>query len=218
MARPVVEAFESPRAAAEEAADAIAAVLRDTVLERGAATFIATGGHTPGPVYDELARADVPWEKVRVTLTDERWVDPHSPDSNERLVRDRLLVERAATATFVSLKTAHGAPGDAVEEVAGLLATLLPADVALIGMGEDGHVASLFPGGPVEAEGLAVGVPSGALQPRLSLTLQALTPRRLTVLLITGEAKRRVLEEGSGLPVHNLLSRTEAPVRVLWSA
>lgn len=218
MARPVVETFGSAREAAEEAADAIANALRDAVLERGAATFVATGGHTPGPVYDQLARADAPWDRVRVTLTDERWVDPHSSDSNERLVRDRLLVERGAAASFIPLKTAHGTPGEAVEEVSDLLDRVLPADVVLLGMGEDGHVASLFPGGPVEAPGLAVAAPEGAAQPRLSLTLQALEPRRLIVLLIAGQAKRRVLEEDAGLPVHSLLSRTEAPVRVLWSA
>ena len=179
--------------------------------------FIATGGRTPAPVYDQLARADLPWDKVSVTLSDERWVDPLSPDSNERLVREHLFVEHAAAATFIPLKTAHATPAEGVEEASALLAGILPADVVLLGMGEDGHVASLFPGGPVDAAGLAVGVGTGAPQPRLSLTLKALQPRRLTVLLISGQAKRRVLEDGDGLPVHTLLARTAAPVRVLWS-
>jgi 6-phosphogluconolactonase len=217
MGRPVVEAFDSPGAAAAEAAAAIADALREAVLARGAATFIATGGRTPGPVYDRLARADLPWDKVRVTLTDERWVDPDSADSNERLVRDRLFVERAQAASFVPLKAAFDTPGEAVGEAEALLERILPADVVLLGMGEDGHVASLFPGGPVEAGGLAVGVEAGPPQPRLSLTLQALEPRRLTVLLASGEAKRRVLEAQAGLPVHRLLARTKAPVRLLWS-
>jgi 6-phosphogluconolactonase len=209
MARPVVEAFDSPRAAAEEAADAIASALRDAVLERGVATFVASGGRTPEPVYDMLSRADLPWDKVRVTLTDERWVDAQS---NERMVRDRLFVEHAAAASFIPLKTAHETPTEAARDVEALLEPILPADIVLLGMGEDGHVASLFPGGPVEAEGLVVGVPG-----RLSLTLQALQPRRLTVLLISGLEKRRVLEEEAGLPVHLLLARTAAPVRILWS-
>lgn len=220
MARAVVEAFGSPREAAREAADAIAGVLRDAALARGTATFIATGGTTPGPVYDELARADLPWETITVTLTDERWVDPHSAESNERLVRDRLLVERAAGAGLAPLKSDHPTPGEAVEAATRRLGPLLPADAVLLGMGEDGHVASLFPGGPVEAEGLVVGIEAGRPappQPRLSLTLQALEPRGLTVVLISGAAKRRVLEAGEDLPVHRLLSRTTAPVRVLWS-
>jgi 6-phosphogluconolactonase len=212
MAKPVVEVFESPREAAQEAADAIAAVLREAVNERGEATFIASGGRTPEPVYDILARADLPWDKVRVSLTDERWVGPHSSQSNERMVRDRLFIERAEGATFVPLKTAHDTPREAVADVEGALGAILPADVVLLGMGEDGHVASLFPGGPVEAEGLVVGTPT-----RLSLTLQALQPRALTVLLISGDAKRQVLEGRLRLPVHILLERTNAPVRVLWS-
>lgn len=220
MARPVVEVFPSPREAAREAADAIAAALRDAVAERGRASFVATGGKTPEPAYDILARALLPWEQVSVTLTDERWVDPHSAQSNERMVRDRLLVAEAGAATFVSLKSGQATPQEAVEDAERRLEPLLPADVVLLGMGEDGHVASLFPGGPVEAEGLAVGVDPtepAPPQPRLSLTLQALQPRRLTVLLIFGEVKRRVLEEGAELPVHVLLGRTKAPVRVLWS-
>lgn len=215
MARPVVEAFDSPRGAAQEAADAIATELAEAIAEHGRATFIATGGRTPETTYDLLARAILPWEKVTVTLTDERWVDPHSPDSNERMVRDRLLTEHAAAATFVPLKSPHATPAEAVTEAKGHLKPILPADVTLLGMGEDGHIASLFPGGPLDAAGLAVAA-RGA-QPRLSLTLAALEPRRLTVLLITGEAKRRTLEERSGLPVHAFLARTKAPVRILWS-
>lgn len=212
----VIETFDSAREAAQEAADAIANALRDAVLGRGMATFIATGGKTPETTYDLLARADVPWDKVTVTLTDERWVDPHGPDSNERMVRDRLLTERAAAAAaFIPLKSSHATPLEAVAEAETRLKPILPADVVLLGMGEDGHVASLFPGGPVEAEDLVVAA-QGA-QPRLSLTIQALEPRRLTVLLISGEAKRRTLEDRSGLPVHTLLARTTAPVRVLWS-
>lgn len=215
MARPVVEVFDSARETAQEAAEAIANALRDAVLERGRATFIATGGKTPETTYDTLARADLPWDKVAVTLTDERWVDPHGPDSNERMVRDRLFTERAAAASFTPLKSDHATPLEAVAEAETRLKPILPADVVLLGMGEDGHIASLFPDGPVETEGLAVAA-QGA-QPRLSLTLDALEPRLLTVLLISGEAKRRTLEDRSGLPVHTRLARTKAPVRVLWS-
>jgi 6-phosphogluconolactonase len=214
MAR-VVEAFDSPREAATEAADAIATTLAEAIQQQDRATFIATGGRTPESAYDILARELLDWDKVTVTLTDERWVDPHSPQSNERLVRDRLLVERAAGARFVPLKAARATPNEAVVEVEARLRNILPADVTLLGMGEDGHIASLFPGGPVEAMGLAVAA-QGA-QPRLSLTLDALEPRRLRVVLVAGAAKRRVVEEGDGLPIHTFLTRTKAAVRILWS-
>lgn len=215
MARAVVEVFESPREAAQEAADAIATELTQAIAEHGRATFIATGGATPEAAYDILARAALPWDKVTVTLTDERWVDPRSADSNERMVRDRLLTGRAEEARFVPLKSAHAAPHQAIDEAEARLAPILPADVTLIGMGEDGHIASLFPGGRVETGGLVVA--AQAAQPRLSLTLQALEPRRLTVVLISGETKRRTLEEGTNLPIHAFLARTKAPVRILWS-
>lgn len=220
MARPVVEVFDSPRQAAQEAADAIAGALRDAIVERGRASFIATGGRTPEATYDILARSLLAWDKVAITLSDERWVDPHSSESNERLIRDRLLIEHGVQAFFLPLKSDHATPHEAVEEVERRIGPMLLADVVLLGMGEDGHVASLFPDGPVEAEGLAVGVDSAEpapAQPRMSLTLQALQPRRLTVVLISGAAKRSVIEDGEGLPIHLLLERTKAPVRVLWS-
>lgn len=217
MASHPIETFETPHAVAEEAARAIAEGLGEAIRERGSATFIAAGGRSPGPIYDLLARAELDWGKVAVTLTDERWVDPHGPDANARFVRERLCVERAADARFVSLKTDHATPPEAAAEVEGRLRAVLPADVALIGMGEDGHVASLFPGGPVDAQGLAVGVETGVPQPRISLTLEALQPRALAVLAISGAAKREVLEHGEGLPVHVLLGRLKTPVRVLWS-
>ncbi|HEX6860500.1 MAG TPA: 6-phosphogluconolactonase [Caulobacteraceae bacterium] len=220
MGRAVVEAFASPREAAREAADAIAAALHDAIAERGRAGFIATGGKTPEAAYDILARAILPWDKVIISLTDERWVDPHSAQSNERLIRDRLLVDKAAEACFLPLKTPAATPQEAVEAVERRIGPMLPADVVLLGMGEDGHVASLFPAGSASAEGLAVGVDAAEPappQPRLSLTLQALQPRRLTVVLISGELKRVMLEDGEGLPIHQLLARTKAPLRVLWA-
>lgn len=206
MTRPVIEAFDTPHAAEREAADAIADALREALREKARATFIVTGGRSPGPVYDLLARAGLPWERIAVTLSDERWVDPASPDSNERLVRERL-----GPPNFVPLKTGHPTPqGD---EAA--LAAILPADVVLLGMGEDGHVASLFPGGPEEGAGLTLPVPDRD-PPRLSLTPRALAANRLTVVLVSGQAKRRALEAG-GLPVHRLLDLASAPVRILWS-
>jgi len=214
MAR-VVELFDGPGQAAREAADAIAGALAEAIQQGGRATFIATGGRTPESLYDLLARELLDWDKVTVTLSDERWVDPHSAESNERMLRDRLLAERATVATFVPLKSPQATPGEAVAEAEARLKPILPADVTLLGMGEDGHIASLFPGGPVEADGLAVAA-QGA-QPRLSLTLAALEPRGLAVVLISGAAKRRVVEEGSGLPIHVFLARTKAPVRILWS-
>ena len=204
----MIETYATTDALADVAAHAVSAQLSEALRTHGRAGLVATGGRSPGPIYDRLADMPLAWNRVIVTLSDERCVPPDDPASNARLVRERLLQRNARRAHFLPLWP---------EPEAAALAAVQPCDVVMLGMGEDGHVASLFPGGPEEAHGLAVGIPAGAPQPRISLTLHALEPRRLTVLLISGEAKRRVLEEGSGLPVHALLARTAAPVRVLWS-
>jgi 6-phosphogluconolactonase len=168
------------------AAQDILAALRAGLAARGRATIAVPGGTTPGPVFDAVCQAPLEWSKVTVTLVDERMVDTDSPDSNERLVRERLLADRAAGAAFVPLE-------------AGPLAELdWPLDVALLGMGEDGHVASLFPGSPALEEGLRsqalfIDVPGGEgrapSQARRTLTLRTINAARRRILLVRGEAK-----------------------------
>src|SRR5579863_3670273 len=118
--------------------------LAEAVAARGRASLVATGGTTPGPLYDALSSQPAPWERVEVTLTDERWVDPAAPDSNENLVRRRLLVDRAAAAAFVPLKSSDAKAVDAEIAVdAALRGMPRPFDVLVLGMGEDGHICSL---------------------------------------------------------------------------
>ncbi len=215
---------------AETAADALAERLRARLGEAPRASLAVCGGTTPGPAFDRLGGRDLGWDRIDVTLTDERFVAPSSPDSNERLVRRRLLKGPAAAARFTPLWAEAPTPEAAAVEAEAQLAPLLPFDCILLGMGEDGHVASLFPGSPALAEGLdpesarlCVGVPSGVPappQPRISLTLRALLDAGLILILITGEAKRRTLEAvaaGADLPVAAVLGQTRTPVRVLWS-
>ncbi len=106
------------------------------------AVLVATGGRSPAPVYDILARSELDWSAVTVTLSDDRFVPETSPDSNARLVRQRLLVDKAAPARFVPLSfevpTVEEAAARAEDEVR----ALAPYDVMLLGMGEDGHIAS----------------------------------------------------------------------------
>jgi 6-phosphogluconolactonase len=229
----MIEVFDDAHSLAEAAAGAVVSALETGVRLNGTASLAATGGRSPGPVYDLMALAPLEWARVRVTLTDERWVDPGSPDSNERLVRERLLKHRAAEAVFHPLRGREPNPEAAAEHASALFHSWPPLDAVILGMGEDGHVASLFPGNPALGLGLdpaapaCIAVPAGDGRPppqaRLSLTIRGLTNAGLTVILTSGAAKRAVLERAlhggdpRELPVRAVLQSASA-VRILWTA
>jgi 6-phosphogluconolactonase len=216
----MIEIYSTGVALADAAADAIEAALQGALDARGRASLVATGGRSPGPVYDRLSRADLDWAHVAVTLSDERHVDAGSPNANARLLRERLFVGRAAAAQYLPL----------TDYAEGVLRKLLPFDAVMLGMGEDGHVASLIPGSPVMAHamdpdgaGLTAESPQGFGSPpvaRITLTLAALLQARAIFLLIAGEAKRQVIlraQAGGDLPVAAVLNQDRAPVRVFWT-
>lgn len=227
-----IEVFDDTRGWAETAAGAVVSALEAGLRLNGTASLAATGGRSPGPVYDLMALAPLDWARVRITLTDERWVDPASPDSNARLVRERLLTHRAAEAAFHPLHGGEPDPESAARHASALFHSWPPLDVVMLGMGEDGHVASLFPGSPALELGLdpaapaCIAVPAGVGRPppqaRLSLTIRGLITAGLVVILTSGAAKRRVLEralEGGDpreLPVRAVLQGAPA-VRMLWT-
>lgn len=224
----VVEIYETAEDAAGAAAVAIADWLAAGLAENDRASFVATGGRSPGPAYDLLATLGLPWNEVSVTLSDERWVPPTSADSNERLLRERLLTGEAAGAVLVPLWSDADTAADAADAAEALIEDMLPFDVVLLGMGDDGHFASLFPGSPVLAHGLdpdsgslVIAAPQGDPAPpqdRISLTLHALVQTYLIVVLISGEAKRRIVEDRDDLPIHALFRAAgDVPVRVIWS-
>lgn len=229
----MIEIFPDARTLAAAAASAVHDRLTYRLRLKGEATLVATGGRSPGLLYDMLSAAPLDWAKVRVTLSDERFVDADSPDSNERLVRERLLQGRAARARFTSLRGDAKTPEQAAAQASDALAGWGPFEVVLLGVGEDGHIASLFPGNPALADGLArtaapcIAVPPGEgrppEQPRLSLSLPRLASARLVIVLASGSKKRRVLEEAedggdpSRLPLRGLLQSAPS-VRILWTA
>jgi 6-phosphogluconolactonase len=215
----MLETYPSAHALADAAAAGAAARLREALRTHGRAGLVATGGRSPGSVYDRLRDADLDWTRVVVTLSDERCVPADAPDSNQRLVRERLLKGPAAKAHLLPLWP---------EPPAAALVALIPFDAVLLGMGEDGHVASLIPGDPGLAAALATAeplarVPEGLGKPplaRVTLTLSALASARAIFLLIAGEAKRHVLaraQAGEDLPVGRLLAQAAGRVRVLWA-
>lgn len=226
---PAVEVFDRADEAADAACAAIVERLRAALIDRGAAHLCVTGGSTPGPVYDRLKDADIDWSHVAITLSDERWVDTGSPDSNARLVRERLLQGRAAAARFVCLKGEETDPVHGAWVADLKVAPLEPFDAVLLGMGEDGHICSLFPGNPVLDEGLnpagarlVLHAPAGAPAPpqdRVTLTLAALIHAGLILILTSGQPKRAILERNGDEPVHHLIRATaRGDIRLLWSA
>lgn len=190
--------FDSPRQAAEHLAVAVADRLSTAIAERGQASLALSGGRSPVRFLDALARQAVDWSRVRLTLVDERWVPESDAQSNAGLLRSRLA---AVFSRLQWLPLYRGVtPAADAAQADRQLADWLPLDLVVLGMGVDGHTASLFP----NAEGLtgwldgnceACCVASRAADdtPRLTLTGRALHSARCRLLAISGDAKLQTL-------------------------
>lgn len=208
---------------AKELAASVAASLANAIDQRGRASLVVSGGTTPADFLEQLRAQSVPWSKVTVTLTDERWVPAGHPRSNEAMVREKLLRGTAAAAELVGLTTDHDRPEEAEETLSRRIAEIVrPFDVVVLGMGTDGHFASLFPDSPAVENGLeappetlCVAVHPAGQEPRISLTLPAIQGAIRVILLIAGSEKWRVWEEARErsrrrLPIDWLLRDTPA--------
>lgn len=180
----------------------IGGALRRAIVARGTASLVVSGGRTPGPLFTALSEIPLPWDRVQVTLADERWVPATHNDSNEGLVRRCLLRRRAAAAEMIGLVSGHATAADGVDTIAERLRRMpRPFDVVILGLGTDGHTASLFPGAAQLAAGLdhATTSPCLAIRPpnapheRISLTAAALLDSRWRILHLRGDEKWRVL-------------------------
>ncbi len=226
--------FPTRDAWAEAAANALAEALADALAAGGRALFAGSGGSTPSPIYARLSEADLDWAEVTATLVDERYVPETSPDSNAALLKRTLLTGRAAAARFTPLYS----PAVTVDRAAAIASQALaaegrPLDAVLLGMGEDGHICSMFPGSPTlttlltpSLKPAVYGVPAGRdgaapPQERLTLNLPWLVSARRLVLALTGAGKRAVYErEAAGDPAVNpiaALIAANAPLEVFWT-
>lgn len=208
-----------------DVADRLARDLADALAGGRRATLAVPGGTTPGPIFDALSGADLRWDRVGVMLTDERCVPPDHPRSNGRLLRDRLLVGRAAQTAYLPIATA-GAGGAGGAECARLPDDALPVSVLLLGMGADMHTASLFPGSPQLADALddrapalmAVDAP-GQPERRITLTAPALNGAASIHVAISGAEKREALERAraSNDPMYAPISAILPKATVHWA-
>ncbi|TNE62342.1 MAG: 6-phosphogluconolactonase [Alphaproteobacteria bacterium] len=213
--------------------EATLARIRQTLALNGRASWAVSGGSTPAPLFEAMSGESLDWANVNVALVDERWVDIEHPRSNEAFVRRTLKKGRAEKARIIGMKTPHAHAADAVATVNARYALVpQPFDSVLLGLGPDGHTASLFPG----AEGLdeafdpkgnricaaltAIKSPvTGDEVERMSLTAVAIKRARHVALMITGEEKRQTLQDALSanrhLPVARLADMVD--IEVYWA-
>ncbi|MEM8851573.1 MAG: 6-phosphogluconolactonase [Pseudomonadota bacterium] len=191
----------------------LSSALKSCLLTHDRASFCVPGGSSPGEVFATLSGADLDWARVDVFLNDERWVPEGHDRSNTALLKRTLLTDRAAAANYVPMVNGAATPEDGLPELIPGFDGCFPISVLLLGMGTDGHTASLFPGGDRLADALSDDAPillpmraEGAGEPRVTLTAPVLEGAMETHILIMGDEKRAVLDRAQGAAV------TEMPV------
>jgi 6-phosphogluconolactonase len=223
--------FDNHGAMAEAMASDIADLLRAALDDRGQASLAVSGGRTPETMFRCLSEQRLAWDRVTVTLVDERWVPPDADDSNERLARTALLQGPAALARFVGLKNPAATPEEGLAATARALeAVPRPFDVLVLGMGEDGHCASLFPGTAELAAALdphgsaaCASVRPPGLQPRMTLTLAAIVDSRHILLLLEGRSKWDIYKQALAsadatvMPIRAVFAGARSPLEVYWA-
>lgn len=229
---PPAERYADLETLSHELGAQIAAALAAAIEARGTASLVVSGGRSPLKLFETLRSRPLDWSRVCVALADERWVSPDDAASNERLVRDVLLKDRAAAARFLGLKNAAPTPDlGAVSAWETFARVPRPFDTVVLGMGDDGHTASLFPGSPNLHSALNPSAAAGCVgmwspvapHPRLSLNLSALLDARRVVVLINGESKWRTYAAAYApgptpdMPVRAVLRQSRTPVTVVWS-
>jgi 6-phosphogluconolactonase len=223
--------FENTSALDMSLADEVSDRLRKSIQDQGQASLVLSGGRTPMGFFHHLSQQVLDWSKVTVTLADERWVSNDHNDSNEKLVKENLLINEAYSAKFLSLKNSAETAVAGEAELEAELSKYGQFTVVILGMGDDGHTASLFPGAEALPAGLALDsgrsciavTPTAAPHERISMTLPRLLNTERLIVHISGQNKQKVLEQANAgenveeLPIRAILQQTQVPATVFWA-
>jgi len=207
----------------------IGEILTETIRTRGRASMALSGGITPIPLFKELSLLNIDWMKVDLTITDDRWVDPKNADSNELLVRTHLIKNKASKVNFIPLKNTSKTAKDGKKNSEEMLKNImLPFDVIVLGMGSDGHTASLFPCSDELPDAMNLNnlnylisiSPKSAPYQRISLTAKMIIDAKNVFLHLNGSNKLHTLENAMELknssktPIYAFL---ENGLNIYWS-
>lgn len=227
-----VEAYfsDSPQRAALQLASTVAEFLRSRLHSEQRVSLAVSGGSTPVPFFEALSCEPLDWDRVDVLLADERWVNECDEASNTRLVKQNLLQNNAAAAHFLSIKQAGDTPEESLRAAEAQLSKLTrPLDVLILGMGNDGHTASLFPDAPElpqamsesSRHALAVMAPPSQTHQRITLTYALMREARFTALHLKGNDKletlKRAFREPDDLLAMPIRGFFNSGLRVFWS-
>lgn len=213
-------------------ATSVSELLNEVIKRKGKASIAVSGGSTPKGFFSLLSQCDIDWSKVTVTLADERWVAIDSQDSNTRLVHENLLQNKATVAKFFHLKQGEDLSDEILNDLNVAAKTiLLPLDVLILGMGEDGHIASLFPCSDEISQGLDSDndnallkvMPKTAPHQRISFSFAALSKSENTFLHLCGENKQVVLNQALNghdvfeMPIRAFLHHPSLKIQTYWA-
>lgn len=222
--------FENTAILDEQLAKQVAMLLQQAVDSKGKASLALSGGSTPKGFLELLSCQKISWENITVTLVDERWLDVKDTQSNTNLLHKYLFKNFASAASFFPLKIADNFDDTVIATLSERLKSILPFDVAILGMGTDGHTASLFPCSKQIEQGLKNSSiellkiePSTAPYQRISFSFSALARSQSLFLHITGAEKKQVLEQAiSGqnsmlMPIRAFLHAKDINTQVYWA-
>jgi 6-phosphogluconolactonase len=213
-------------------ANTVSKLLAEAIKQKGKASIAVSGGSTPKGFFSVLSKSDIDWSKVTITLADERWVALDSKESNTRLVHENLLQNKAVAAKFFPLKQGDKLCSETLADLnLAAQTSLLPLDVLILGMGTDGHTASLFPCSEQIVEGLDENnsdallsvEPRTAPHQRISFSFARLAESENTFLHLCGEDKKIVLnkalasDDKFAMPIRAFLQHPSLHTHIYWA-